>query len=660
MKTVYKPTLLAVLIATSAPVLAHSFTSETKAPSATTQAFAAEQRSTLPFADKEDFRLVEKGLIAQQKDLQIKDASGKVVWELGNYSFLLDGRDYDSIHPSLQRQAQLNMHHGLYKVSERIYQVRGYDLANITFVQGDTGWIVFDPLTVPATAKAALDFVNQELGERPVKAVVYSHAHADHFGGVKGIVSQEQVDRGEVPIIAPKGFLEHAVAENVLAGNAMSRRTTYQYGNVLPKGATGQVDAAIGKNVAQGEVSLIAPTKVITEQTETLEIDGVTMEFQNTPGTESPAEMNTYFPQFKALWMAENTVGGLHNVYTLRGAEVRDAKAWSKYINESIHMYAKEADVMFASHTWPRWGNDNINHFLRKQRDMYGYIHDQALRLANHGVTINEIQDEFQVPDVLAHEWYNRGYHGSYHRNAKAVINKYLGYFDMNPATLRPLSPTDAAPKYVAAMGGMDNVLKLGKDAFSNGEYRWCAEIVDKAVFAEPSNKQARYLQADCLEQLGYQSESAGERNTYLMGAYELRNGVPKVSATKTAGADTVVAMDTELFLDYLGVRLNGDKAAGTDYTINFVLPDVNEKFLVELENAHLNNLKGLQSDAPDMTLTINRAELNKVLMGKTTITQLAKEGRAQIDGNAQALTDIASMMDSFEFWFNIIEPKVK
>lgn len=660
MKTVYKPTLLAVLIATSAPVLAHSFTSETKAPSATTQAFAAEQRSTLPFADKEDFRLVEKGLIAQQKDLQIKDASGKVVWELGNYSFLLDGRDYDSIHPSLQRQAQLNMHHGLYKVSERIYQVRGYDLANITFVQGDTGWIVFDPLTVPATAKAALDFVNQELGERPVKAVVYSHAHADHFGGVKGIVSQEQVDRGEVPIIAPKGFLEHAVAENVLAGNAMSRRTTYQYGNVLPKGATGQVDAAIGKNVAQGEVSLIAPTKVITEQTETLEIDGVTMEFQNTPGTESPAEMNTYFPQFKALWMAENTVGGLHNVYTLRGAEVRDAKAWSKYINESIHMYAKEADVMFASHTWPRWGNDNINHFLRKQRDMCGYIHDQALRLANHGVTINEIQDEFQVPDVLAHEWYNRGYHGSYHRNAKAVINKYLGYFDMNPATLRPLSPTDAAPKYVAAMGGMDNVLKLGKDAFSNGEYRWCAEIVDKAVFAEPSNKQARYLQADCLEQLGYQSESAGERNTYLMGAYELRNGVPKVSATKTAGADTVVAMDTELFLDYLGVRLNGDKAAGTDYTINFVLPDVNEKFLVELENAHLNNLKGIQSDKPDMTLTIDRAELNKVLMGKTTITQLAKEGRALIDGNAQALTDIASMMDSFEFWFNIIEPKVK
>ncbi|MCX9562564.1 MBL fold metallo-hydrolase, partial [Vibrio cholerae] len=477
---------------------------------------------------------------------------------------------------------------------------------------------------------------------------------------VKGIVSQEQVDRGEVPIIAPKGFLNHAVAENVLAGNAMSRRTTYQYGNVLPKGATGQVDAAIGKNVAQGEVSLIAPTKVISEQTETVVIDGVTMEFQNTPGTESPAEMNTYFPQFKALWMAENTVGGLHNVYTLRGAEVRDAKAWSKYINESIHMYAKEADVMFASHTWPRWGNDNINHFLRKQRDMYGYIHDQALRLANHGVTINEIQDEFHVPDVLAHEWYNRGYHGSYHRNAKAVINKYLGYFDMNPATLRPLAPTDAAPKYVAAMGGMDNVIKLGKEAFDKGEFRWCAEIVDKAVFAEPSNKQARYLQADCLEQLGYQSESAGERNTYLMGAYELRNGVPKVSATKTAGADTVVAMDTELFLDYLGVRLNGDKAAGIDYTINFVLPDVNEKFLVELENAHLNNLKGIQSENPDMTLTLNRAQLNQVLMGKTTIEQLAKEGKAKIEGNAQALTDIAGMLDNFEFWFNIIEPKTK
>lgn len=660
MKTVFKPTLLAVLIATSAPALAHSFTSETKAPSTTTQAFAAEQRSTLPFDDKKDFKLVEKGLIAQQKDLKIKDSNGKVVWELGNYSFLLDGRNYDSIHPSLQRQAQLNMHHGLYKVTDRIYQVRGYDLANITFVKGDTGWIVFDPLTVPATAKAALDFVNKELGERPVKAVVYSHAHADHFGGVKGIISQEQVDRGEVQVIAPKGFLSHAVAENVLAGNAMSRRTTYQYGNVLPKGATGQVDAAIGKNVAQGEVSLIAPSKVITEQTETVEIDGVTMEFQNTPGTESPAEMNTYFPQFKALWMAENTVGGLHNVYTLRGAEVRDAQAWSKYINQSIHMYAKDADVMFASHTWPRWGNGNINNFLRKQRDMYGYINDQALRLANHGVTINEIQDEFHVPDVLAKEWYNRGYHGSYHRNAKAVINKYLGYFDMNPATLRPLAPTDAAPKYVAAMDGIDNVLKMGQDAFSKGEYRWCAEIVDKAVFAEPANKQARYLQADCLEQLGYQSESAGERNTYLMGAYELRNGLPKVSATKTASPDMVVAMDTELFLDYLGVRLNGDKAAGVDYTINFVLPDVNEKFLVELENAHLNNLKGVQSDKPDMTLTLNRSELNQVLMGKTTITQLAKEGKAKIEGNGKALTDIAGMLDSFEFWFNIIEPKTK
>ncbi|MEZ8146610.1 alkyl/aryl-sulfatase [Enterovibrio norvegicus] len=659
MKTTFKPTLIALIIASiSVPAVAHTFTPNTKAPTATTQAFAAEQRATLPFSDKEDFKLVEKGLIAQQDNLEIKDANGKVVWELGNYEFLLDGKDYDSIHPSLQRQAQLNMHHGLYKVTDRIYQVRGYDLANITFVQGDTGWIVFDPLTVPATAKAALDFVNQELGERPVKAVVYSHAHADHFGGVKGIVTQEQADSGEVDIIAPRGFLHHAVAENVLAGNAMSRRVTYQYGNALEKAPTGQVDAAIGKGVAQGEVSLIAPTTVINEETETKVIDGITMEFQNTPGTESPAEMNTFFPQFDALWMAENTVGGLHNVYTLRGAEVRDAKAWSKYINESIHMYAGKSDVMFASHSWPRWGKEDINHFLRKQRDMYGYIHDQALRMANHGVTVNEIQDEFVVPDVLANEWYNRGYHGSYHRNAKAVINKYLGYFDMNPATLRPLAPVDAAPKYVEAMGGMDNVLNVGQKAFNNGDYRWCAEVVDKAVFAEPTNKKARYLQADCLEQLGYQSESAGERNTYLMGAYELRNGTPKGDATKTAGADMVVAMDTELFLDYLGVRLNGEKAANVDYTINFVLPDVNETFLVELENAHLNNLKGVPSDNPDMTLTMNRSELNKVLMGTTSISELVKAGKANVEGNGKALTDIAGMMDSFDFWFNIIEPK--
>ncbi|MGF1766329.1 MBL fold metallo-hydrolase [Enterovibrio makurazakiensis] len=659
MKTTFKPTLIALLVAAvSIPAVAHTFTPNTKAPTATTQAFAAEQRATLPFSDKKDFELVEKGFIAQQENLEIKDANGKVVWELGNYEFLLEGKDYDSIHPSLQRQAQLNMHHGLYKVTDRIYQVRGYDLANITFVQGDTGWIVFDPLTVPATAKAALDFVNKELGERPVKAVVYSHAHADHFGGVKGIVTQEQADSGEVAIIAPRGFLHHAVAENVLAGNAMSRRVTYQYGNALEKAATGQVDAAIGKGVAQGEISLIAPTTVIVEEVETKTIDGITMEFQNTPGTESPAEMNTYFPQFDALWMAENTVGGLHNVYTLRGAEVRDAKAWSKYINESIHMYGDKSDVMFASHSWPRWGEEEINHFLRKQRDMYGYIHDQALRMANHGVTINEIQDEFYVPDVLANEWYNRGYHGSYHRNAKAVINKYLGYFDMNPATLRPLSPADAAPKYVEAMGGIENVISVGQKAFNSGDYRWCAEIVDKAVFAEPTNKKARFLQADCLEQLGYQSESAGERNTYLMGAFELRNGTPKGDATKTASADMVVAMDTELFLDYLGVRLNGMKAANVDYTINFVLPDVNETFLVELENAHLNNLKGVQSENPDMTLTINRSELNKVLMGTTSISELVKAGKANVEGNGKALTDIAGMMDSFDFWFNIIEPK--
>ncbi|MDD1793033.1 MBL fold metallo-hydrolase [Enterovibrio sp. ZSDZ42] len=659
MKTTFKPTLIALLVAAvSIPAVAHTFTPNTKAPTATTQAFATEQRATLPFSDKKDFELVEKGFIAQQENLEIKDANGKVVWELGNYEFLLEGKDYDSIHPSLQRQAQLNMHHGLYKVTDRIYQVRGYDLANITFVQGDTGWIVFDPLTVPATAKAALDFVNKELGERPVKAVVYSHAHADHFGGVKGIVTQEQADSGEVAIIAPRGFLHHAVAENVLAGNAMSRRVTYQYGNALEKAATGQVDAAIGKGVAQGEISLIAPTTVIVEEVETKTIDGITMEFQNTPGTESPAEMNTYFPQFDALWMAENTVGGLHNVYTLRGAEVRDAKAWSKYINESIHMYGDKSDVMFASHSWPRWGEEEINHFLRKQRDMYGYIHDQALRMANHGVTINEIQDEFYVPDVLANEWYNRGYHGSYHRNAKAVINKYLGYFDMNPATLRPLSPADAAPKYVEAMGGIENVISVGQKAFNSGDYRWCAEIVDKAVFAEPTNKKARFLQADCLEQLGYQSESAGERNTYLMGAFELRNGTPKGDATKTASADMVVAMDTELFLDYLGVRLNGMKAANVDYTINFVLPDVNETFLVELENAHLNNLEGVQSENPDMTLTINRSELNKVLMGTTSISELVKAGKANVEGNGKALTDIAGMMDSFDFWFNIIEPK--
>lgn len=451
---------------------------EQKPASKYTAAHQEELQASLPFSDQLDFSLVEKGLIKRPEKLSIKDEQGNIVWELGNYQFLLDNNDIKTINPSLLRQAKLNMAYGLYQVTDRIYQVRGYDLANITFIKGDTGWIIFDPLLTAATSKAALALVTQELGKFPVKAVVYSHAHADHFGGVKGVVTQAQVDAGEVEIIAPRGFMEHAIKENVLAGNAMTRRATYQYGNALEKGAKGQVDAAIGKGLSTGYIGLIAPSREILADEETIIVDGIEMVMQNTPGTESPAEMNTYFPQFKTLWLAENVTGTLHNIYTLRGAEVRDSQGWSKFINQVIHRFANDSEVMFASHSWPRWGKEYIVEVLEKQRDMYGYLHDKTLNLANKGVTINEIHNQLTVPDVLAHQWYNRGYHGSYSHNVRGIINKYLGFYDANPANLNKLSPAESSIKYVELMGGADNILDKAEIAFNKGEYRWVAELL--------------------------------------------------------------------------------------------------------------------------------------------------------------------------------------
>lgn len=490
--------------------------------------------SELPFADKQDFEFATKGLIARPESKQIKNAKGEVVWDLSQFDFLNQDKFLASINPSLQRQAQLNMNYGLYQVTDRIYQVRGFDLTNITYIQGDTGWIVFDPLTVPETAKAAHALVTKHLGERPIKAVVFSHAHVDHFGGVEGIISKEQVASGEVQLIAPRDFMEHVVKESVFAGNAMARRGSYQYGIMIPKSQYGSVDGALGKGVPTGFVGLIAPNYIVEKDQETLTIDGIEMVFQNTPNTESPSEMNTWFPQFKTLWMAENTVAGMHNLYTIRGAAARDAAMWSKSINQALQKFGVKADVLMASHHWPRWGNDNIVKYLEKQRDMYGYLHDQSLHLANSGVTINEIHNEFEMPDALSQEWYNRGYHGSVSHNVRGVVNKYIGYYDGNPATLNQLSPDEAGKNYVELAGGSDALLEKAQAAYDRGEYRWVAELTNHLVFAEPDNVEAKALQADTLEQLGYQAETAGWRNAYLSAAYELRNGVPTdVSTTK-------------------------------------------------------------------------------------------------------------------------------
>ncbi len=622
-----------------------------------TKVFQRQLRATLPFADTRDFALADKGLLKRPERLEIKNRKGDVVWELGGYDFLQQGKDYDSIHPSLQRQATLNMKYGLYQVTDGIYQVRGYDLANMTFIKGKTGWIIFDVLTVPETARAALELVKQELGDYPVKAVIYSHAHADHFGGIRGVVSQQQVDSGEVEIIAPRGFAENAVKENVLAGNAMPRRTTYQYGNTLSKGPTGQVDAAIGKGVAKGIVGFIPPTREIAGDLETIEVDGIQMVMQNTPGTEAPAEMNTYLPQFKALWMAENVIGAFHNIYTLRGALTRDALAWSKYINVARHTLAKDAEVMFASHSWPRWGNAELIKVLENQRDMYGYIHDRALYLANQGVTINEIHNELNVPEELSQQWYNRGYHGSYSHNVRAVVNRYLGYFDMVPATLNKLSPVDSAPKYVAYMGGAEKLLSMAKKAFADGEYRWVAEVVNHLVFAEPDNPAAKELLAATYEQLGYQSESAGWRNTYLQGAWELRNGVASGTGATTVGPDVIASIETGLLLDYFGVRLNAEEAKGLDFAINLNFPDRDEKFLVELKNSHLNNIAGIQSESADLTVTMNRSDLMLLLMKQVAFKDLMESGKLRMEGQGVLFGQLLSMLDQFEFWFNIVTP---
>jgi len=637
--------------------VAHAATLDSKPASQFTEQHNRAVLSELPFSDRQDFEFAAKGLIAKPKSKQIKNDKGEVIWDLAQFDFLKKDQFIASINPSLQRQGQLNLNYGLFKVADRIYQVRGLDLTNITYIQGDTGWIVFDPLTVPETAKAAHALVTQHLGNRPIKAVVYSHAHVDHFGGVKGIISQEQVDKGDVQVIAPRDFMEHVVKESVLAGNAMQRRGSYQYGILIPKNARSVVDGALGKGVPTGFVGLIAPTYVVEKDKETLKIDGVEMVFENTPNTESPSEMNTWFPQFKTLWMAENTVAGMHNLYTIRGAEARDAAGWSKNINKALQEYGVKADVLMAAHHWPRFGNKAIVDYMEKQRDMYGYLHDQSLHLANSGVTINEIHNQFKMPKALDQEWYNRGYHGSVSHNVRGVVNKYIGYYDANPANLNKLSPDAAGKHYVELAGGSDALLQKAQAAFDKGEYRWVAELLNHLVFAEPNNQKAKLLQADTLEQLGYQAETAGWRNAYLSAAYELRNGLPTNVQSTKIGPDLFKAMGTELVFDYMGVRLNADRAEGKQFKINFVLPDRNEKIALELKNSHLNVMSDTQAADADLTVTLNRSDFDQLLMKTASFENLMAQGKIQHQGDLKLIPQFFGMLDNFEYWFNIATP---
>lgn len=632
------------------------FNPKGNAASASTRAAQQALRDSLPFADDRDFEESRRGLLAEPDYRQIRGASGNLVWDLNRYDFLLSGQNYDSIHPSLQRQALLNMNYGLYEVvPDFMYQIRGYDLANMTLVKGDTGWIIFDVLLSSETSSAALNLVNETLGEMPVRAVVYSHSHIDHFGGVLGVTSEAQVQAGEVQVIAPRGFMEEAIAENVYAGNAMSRRAGYQYGRFIPSSPFGQVDSAIGKGLSAGTTGLIAPTLVIEDDYEQHTIDGVTMVFQNTPGTEAPAEMNTWFPEQKVFWAAENISATVHNIYTLRGALVRDALQWSRQINEALYRFGREAEVMVSSHNWPRWGNDRIQEVMRAQRDAYANLNNQVLFLANQGVTINEIHNEYQVPPSLQQQWNVRQYHGSEFHNARAVLNRYLGYWDGNPATLAPLSPSDSAPLYVEMMGGADAILSRAQELIEAGDYRLAMEILNKLVYAEPDNQVASDLLADVFEQLGYQYESASMRNVFLVAAQELRNGIPPIPAARGTSPSLARAMTTSQWWDAVATRVDSSRADGTDFIINFVTPDTGQEFVVEMSGGTLTNIEGYQSAEADATITMNRSDLNTVIMGQASLASQLQAGVGTVQGNAQVLMNLAAVLVEFDSSFEIM-----
>ncbi|OBG16656.1 hypothetical protein A5765_07085 [Mycolicibacterium celeriflavum] len=635
-------------------------TTDNKPKGATDATKAANQKlvDTLPFNDRSDFEDAKRGLIAKPDTLTIKDADGNVVWDLEEYKkYIADDKPApDTVNPSLWRNAQLNMQYGLFEVvPDRIYQVRGYDLSNLTLVRGDTGWIIMDTMVSPGTARAALDLANQELGPRPVLAVVHSHSHTDHYGGVRGVVSQQDVDSGKVKIIAPAGFVDHAVSENVIAGNAMSRRAVYMFGAQLPRNAQGGVNAGLGQTISNGIPTLIIPTDVINTTGTKMTVDGVDMEFQMTPGTEAPSEMNTFFPQFKAMWMAENTVNTMHNLLTLRGAQVRDPLKWSQFLDETIRLYGPNIEVKFQSHHWPKWGNANVIDYFKRVRDMYKYIHDQSVRLLNQGYVGSEIAEEIKMPPELDQYWPDRGYYGTVKHNSRAVYQRYLGWYDGNPSDLDDLPPADAAKKYVEYMGGEEAILEKAKNDFDNGNYRWTAMVLKQVVFANPDSVHGKNLLADSYEQMGYQAESGPWRSVYLQGAYELRNGVPDVAATNTASPDTINAMPPEMMFDYLAVRLNGPKAAGKNITLNVDFTDLNKQYGLIVENGVLNY--GPPGPNANANLKLTKPVMNDIQLGKLKLTDGIDQNKVTLEGNRQSVEEFMGLLDTFPFWFNIVTP---
>src|SRR6266849_2057611 len=628
-----------------------------------TRALNRTMLDALPFDDFTDFEDAGRGFIGSLPEVEIKNAQGRVVWSLRDYAFLDEETAPPTVNPSLWRQARLNMHHGLFQVTERVYQIRGFDLSNMTLIEGDRGLIVIDPLISTEVARVGLELYFQHRGRRSVTAVIYSHSHTDHYGGVRGVVDEADVRAGHVEVWAPDRFMQEVVSENVIAGTAMVRRAQFQFGATLPKGPRGQVDAGLGKVTSRGTVTLIPPTRIVADRIEAHVIDGIEIVFQLTPETEAPAEMHMFYPALRALNLAENATHNLHNTYPIRGAQARDANAWAKYLNEARDRFGRHADVAFAQHHWPVWGNARVLDYLARQRDLYKYLHDQTARLMNHGLKAVEIAERLALPQSLARTWHVRGYYGTISHNAKAIYQRYLGWYDANPANLSPLPPVERGRKYVEYMGGAAAAIARAREDFARGEYRFVAEVMSHVVFADPANVEARRLGADALEQLGYAAESATWRNAYLLGAHELRRGRPDTAARAPVSPDLVRAMSLDLFFDYLAVRLNGEKAEGHRFVLNWIFPDRDDpaggrRYVLTLQNCALTYLAERQSERPDATVTLGRPVLDRLVLRELTIAEAIEQGLVIIAGDRAPVARLFALLDDFALMFDVIEPR--
>lgn len=640
----------ALVLAISGP------TSADEASEATKKAQDA-LRNYLPFQDQTDFLNATRGQIGTLEAEKITAPDGTVIYDMAQFDFL-KGNAPHTANPSLWRQSKLNAIHGLFEVVKGgIYQVRGFDLAVMTFIRGDNGWIVIDPLTANETAAAGFSLLRAKVEDLPVSAVIFTHSHVDHFGGVKGIVTQEEIARRKIPVIAPAGFFEEAVSENLIAGNAMSRRASYMYGNLLAKGPTGSLGSGLGPTTAAGTVTIVEPTITVAETPTNLTVDGIDLVFLNTPGAEAPAEFMFYIPKFKTMMQAEEINHTMHNLYTLRGAKVRNGDKFAKYINDTINRFGGDVEISIGSHNWPTWGNIAINELWKGQRDTYRYLHDETLRLANKGETMTEIAEQMQLPDGLAKSFANRGYYGTVNHNAKAQYQLYFGWFSGNPSQLHELPPVEAGRKFVEYAGGADAVITKAQADYKAGNYRWVATALNHVVFADPTNKPARNLLADALTQMGYQAESGPWRNFYLSGAKELRDGVVRTSTPDAASPDIVRALPIEIYLDYLAVCLNHPKAVDRTIYLNFILPDVKQKFTLSVTNGVMNYTIDRQNPQADATVTLNRSLLDDINLRQATLSDAIAAGQVKLDGNRQKVVEFVSLLDTFDFWFNIVTP---